>query len=1013
MNRRHLALVALLSSILGSVGMSGLAPSVAAAAVGPSSSVIYEFDSASSWHIMSGAGTLTTVSTPRTSGTGAVRIGYNFNTSGDAGIGPNVMPAELPGVPRRLSVDVYGDGSWNVVYLEVHDETGEILRYPIGNLSFTGWQTLSVNLGTAVPISGLNGNHDKVLDLPISFSQLLIWKNPGAKKLVSSVYVDHMVYEYDPVGATIDNSIFVPSAGQSTVVRTSLADQGTFALKLVDEAGRTRTFGGTAGNGIVWSTGWNGRDDSGNLMTGSVRGLFSVTRDGSTATYVYPYYAGLPARVAGASAAQRGINSYLTQIDTRNRATAASLASSMESADVGMAREEFEWKRVEPTPNFYDWSKFDQAVALEQAHGITILGKFVYGSPWDNTAPAGTSAAAAVFYPPSNLQEYVDYVVATVHRYKTKVHYWEIWNEENQVGTWEPAPNAAQYTRLLKAAYAAIKAEDPTATVVLGGLSTGADASFLQGIKDNGGWGSFDVLAIHCFVSGAPDGSAFERWIAAAKKIVASYGSKPIWITEFGWSSFSGTGGVSTSTQKLYLERSYEIAYQAGASGIFWFELQNRGTTTTSQFDNWGVLNYDMTRKPSYDGLKCVDQYIYAGSPPTCSIPVYPDSTFVGITPTRVLDTRIGLGLSGALVSGHPRTFKVSGNLGGTLGTVVPSTADAVVGNLTVTAATSLGFVFLGPTASSKPTSSTINFPARDNRANGVTVPLGANGTLSAVFSGLAGRTTQLVFDVTGYYVPGTGGSFFVAVTPSRILDSRSGNGVASHFTANQPQTFMVKGRTDSQGKVIIPSDAIAVTGTLTMTNQTGSGYAYIGPVFSGAPGSSSLNAPPGDERANDVTVSLNSSGGLSAVYVSSVVGAKADLMFDVSGYFTKSGGLRYVPIVPTRMLDSRIGNGLSGVFQSRTPRAFLVRGRWPVPAAAQAVTGNLTVTSQTLKGSGFMAASAPAYPTCSTISFPVGDNRADGVTLQLSSSGTLGLVYVVDAHATTNFVFDVSGYFH
>jgi hypothetical protein len=1009
---RRLYLFGVMLLVLGSMGMSGLAPSVAAVVAGPSSSVLYEFDSASDWHIMSGGGTLTTVSSPKTTGTGALRIDYDFNAYGDAGIGPNIMPPELPGLPRRLSLDIYGDGSWNVLYYEVRDATGEILRYWIGNLSFTGWQTMSVDLGTAVPVSGLNGNADKVLDLPVSLSQILIWRNPGATKLVSSVYVDHMVYEYDPVGATIDTPTFVPSVGNSTTVRTSLADQGTFTLKLLDEAGRIKNFSGTAGNGTDWSSAWNGRDDSSTLMTGSVRALFSVTRNGATASYAYPYFAGLPARVAGAGAAQRGINSFMTQWDTINRSTAATLASEMEAAYVGMAREEFEWKRIEPSRNFYDWAKFDQTVALDAAHGISILGKLVYGSPWNNTAPAGTSAAAAVFYPPSNIQDYVNYAVATVHRYKDRVHYWEIWNEENQAGFWMPSPNAAAYTQLLKATYAGVKAEDPTATVVLGGLSTGPDASFLQGIHDNGGWSSFDVLAIHSYVTGTPVGSAYERWITGAKSVLASYGSKPIWITEFGWSSFAGSGGTTTSDQKLFLEQAYEIAYRAGVAGIFWYELQNRGNGTTSSYENYGVLNLDMSAKPAYDGLKCADQAIYAGSTPACSSPVYPDSTFVGTTPTRILDTRIGLGLSGTLVSTFPRTFHVSGNLGGTLGTVVPSNAVAVVGNLTVTGSNSAGYVYLGPDSVSSPSSSTINFPAGDNRANGVTVPLDANGCLSAVFIGISGRSTHLVFDVTGYYLPGDAGSFFQAVAPARLLDSRTGTGVPAQFISKQPQTFMVKGRTDSLGNVIVPADAIAVTGNLTITNASSAGYAYIGPVFASLPGSSSINAPPGDNRANNVTVALDSNGALSVVYVG-VDGSHADLIFDVAGYFTKSGGWRYVPVVPTRLLDSRYGNGLGGVFQSRAPRAFAVLGRWPIPAGAMAVTGNLTVTSQTAAGYGFMAASAPAYPTSSTINFPVGDNRANGVTLQLSSSGTLDIVYGVNSYATTNFIFDVSGYFH
>ncbi len=58
------------------------------------------------------------------------------------------------------------------------------------------------------------------------------------------------------------------------------------------------------------------------------------------------------------------------------------------------------------------------------------------------------------------------------------------------------------------------------------------------------------------------------------------------------------------------------------------------------------------------------------------------------------------------------------------------------------------------------------------------------------------------------------------------------------------------------------------------------------------------------------------------------------------------SGHLR-LRCSPARLLDTRIGNGLSGQFSANVPRTFQVGGRGGVPANAVAVTGNLTVTNQ------------------------------------------------------------------
>ncbi len=125
-------------------------------------------------------------------------------------------------------------------------------------------------------------------------------------------------------------------------------------------------------------------------------------------------------------------------------------------------------------------------------------------------------------------------------------------------------------------------------------------------------------------------------------------------------------------------------------------------------------------------------------------------ATYVSLTPARILDTRFGNGLSGTFSSMVARTFAVTGHGD------VPAGAVAVTGNLTVTNQTSPGFVALTPDPNNNPPTSTLNFPLADNRANGVTVALSGTGTLSATYSGEAGpsATTDLIFDVTGYFVP-------------------------------------------------------------------------------------------------------------------------------------------------------------------------------------------------------------------------------------------------------------------
>ena len=76
----------------------------------------------------------------------------------------------------------------------------------------------------------------------------------------------------------------------------------------------------------------------------------------------------------------------------------------------------------------------------------------------------------------------------------------------------------------------------------------------------------------------------------------------------------------------------------------------------------------------------------------------------------------------------------------------------AAIRNVAVVGQTGAGYVAVTPVATANPSTSTINFPVGDIRANGMTVKLGAAGTLSATYKAGGTDTTHLVYDVFGYY---------------------------------------------------------------------------------------------------------------------------------------------------------------------------------------------------------------------------------------------------------------------
>ena len=382
-------------------------------------------------------------------------------------------------------------------------------------------------------------------------------------------------------------------------------------------------------------------------------------------------------------------------------------------------------------------------------------------------------------------------------------------------------------------------------------------------------------------------------------------------------------------------------------------------------------------------------------------------SSYVPIPPVRVLDTRPAyqIGLSGPFSANVPRTFQVSGGL------AIPADAVAVTGNVTIANQTAAGYVSVTPTAVANPTSSTINFPLGDTRANNLTVPLSAVGKLAAVYKAPAGKTTHLIVDITGYFLAGDEDSTYSTLTPVRVLDTRPAYniGLSGPFTPDNPRPLSIAGDNG------IPADATAITGNLTVVGQTRAGYLAITPDPDSTPSTSTLNFPVGDIRANGVSVPLNAFGDLSIVYKAS--GGSTHVILDVTGYYLEDpAGLLFYPLTPGRVLDSRPGkvlSGLSGPFTSSTPRRLDIAGHWGAPLSASAVTGNLTVVGQTAAGYVSATLTSEANPTTSVLNFPLGDVRANGVTLPLNPTGRSFFVYKASPGKLTHLVLDLSGYFN
>jgi hypothetical protein len=138
------------------------------------------------------------------------------------------------------------------------------------------------------------------------------------------------------------------------------------------------------------------------------------------------------------------------------------------------------------------------------------------------------------------------------------------------------------------------------------------------------------------------------------------------------------------------------------------------------------------------------------------------ESTFVPVTPVRILDSRdpTNVGLPGPFVSAVSQDLQVTGNVPTTIGNqvVVPAGATGVVLNVTAVSPTANGFLSIRPAdAPGTPTTSSLNVISGDILPNAVTVNLptaGADvGKIEITFDayGTPGPTVDVLIDVVGY----------------------------------------------------------------------------------------------------------------------------------------------------------------------------------------------------------------------------------------------------------------------
>ena len=312
-------------------------------------------------------------------------------------------------------------------------------------------------------------------------------------------------------------------------------------------------------------------------------------------------------------------------------------AGSVDAAEQGMwtlrragvrwVRDDIDWRHAEPQRNSFDWTRGDTLMTAAARTRMNMLAILAYAPRWAETDPA------IPFSPPRDLRDYVTYVKYVIWRYGPGGDFWrahprlkpmpvravELWNEPWAWWFWRPDPDPAAYARLARAAATAVRSIAPKTTILLSGdvwgyRHDGSGPPFLAAVLDAQPRlrKLVDGYSVHAYSGASPPGSSraetrfsFSR-IALTTRIARRYhAAKPVWLTEYGWSTAPETAhAVSERQQARYLVQGTKLAFRRyHVARAFIYDYSRSSGAQGDLEDNYGMMRADGSYKPAWSAI--------------------------------------------------------------------------------------------------------------------------------------------------------------------------------------------------------------------------------------------------------------------------------------------------------------------------------------------------------------------------------------------------------------------------
>jgi len=267
-----------------------------------------------------------------------------------------------------------------------------------------------------------------------------------------------------------------------------------------------------------------------------------------------------------------------------------------------------------------DFIESDYVVGNAASRGFSVLPVVLTAPEWAAEHPGDFGS------PPFDPEQYSAYLKGLVERYgpngefwsehpeipRVPVRSWQIWNEPNSMWFWSDQPFASEYVDLLRSAYPTVKAADPGAKVVLGGLVRDS-WNLLDLVYRAGGKRFFDVAAIHPFTAKPANVLRILRKVRRTMSRNGD-GKKRMIVSELTWPSSTGKipGRYGYETTEAGQAERLRITYRLLAANrlrlrldrVYWVTWLKTDSSPEDQFDYSGLRRLerdsDIASKPAH-----------------------------------------------------------------------------------------------------------------------------------------------------------------------------------------------------------------------------------------------------------------------------------------------------------------------------------------------------------------------------------------------------------------------------